>query len=409
MTAAPRTSRAVAAALVALAAAVPGGAAGASDGGDGGGDGGPRGCAVDDARLTEASGLTTLPGRPDLLLAHDDSGDSGRLVVLRRDTCEVLADPSLSGVDVVDVEDVDTAAAAEGGPLVVLADTGDNERRRDEVALLLLRPGDRPEEAAALDVRRVVVRLPEGPADVEAVVVDDAGTTALLVQKTLSERAALWAVALDGAGTVEAVQVATARLSGSLLERPVLQVTAADLAPDGSALVLRTYVDTRVWELDDGDADLADRVASALEASDGQVVATPPQPQGEAVAWVADGLLLLSEGMPAPLDLVVDDVVGRRAAPPGGRSGSVTSPAPSGAGPAGTSPSASPSADASGAGTGDDGGRGDGVGADGAGGAGDAVGPGDALLTGAVVLVGAGVLAAAVLVLRRRAARPGSR
>ena len=344
-----RSRRVLAASAVvaALLAAAPTAAAGQGDDGDDGPAPRPsQRCELDDARLVEGSGVAEVPGRDDLLLAHDDGPDGAGLVVLARDDCEVVAEQAL-GVDVaevVDVEDVDVAAGAPGGPVAVLADTGDNERTRDRAALLLvpLPDGvDRP--AGPLDVRRVEVALPDGPADVEALVVDPSARVALLVEKTLAPSARVWAVDLGDGDRVDARQVARADLAGGVLERPVLQVTGADLAPDRSALVLRTYVDVRVWELDlptapPGPASaeaLVDAVAAALAQGPGRRLAVPPQPQGEAVAWLDDGLLLLSEGRPSALDLVGGpDLVGR----------AVETPAPDPAGSPGAAAADEPTA-----------------------------------------------------------------
>ena len=310
------------AAVLLVTAPVP--AAGAADDDDGPERLPAQRCEVDDARLVEGSGLGEVPGRDDRLLAHDDGERGARLVVLAADGCRVVAEHALDA-EAVDVEDVDVAPDAAGGAVAVLADTGDNRRSRETVALLVVDlPDDVDRPAGPLDVRRVEVVLPDGPADVEALVVDPTARAALLVEKTLLPRARVWAVDLEAADRVRARQVATAEVPGSVPRRPVLQTTAADLAPDGSALVLRTYVDLRVWELGDAGAGsprgpvgeaFVDGVARALDEGPGVSLVPPSQPQGEAAAWVDDGLLLLSEGRPAPLDLVGgQELVGR--APP---------------------------------------------------------------------------------------------
>ncbi len=73
-------------------------------------------------------------------------------------------------------------------------------------------------------------------------------------------------------------------------------VTAGDIAPDGSRIALRTYTDLLEWPLGDRD------VGKALEGTP-TVTPLPATPQGEGLAYRADGRAVLtsSEGAGSPV------------------------------------------------------------------------------------------------------------
>jgi hypothetical protein len=69
-------------------------------------------------------------------------------------------------------------------------------------------------------------------------------------------------------------------------------LTGGDIAPDGSAILLRTYADAFLWPRRPGEA-----IAEALSRPPCQVPLRV-EPQGEAIAFSADGrsYLTVSEG-----------------------------------------------------------------------------------------------------------------
>src|SRR5690606_18572639 len=127
---------------------------------------------------------------------HNDSGDAARLFAIDTAESVVVTQFQLPGIDAVDWEDM-ASGVIDGRPTLVVADTGDNARRRDHVTLLVIdepardQPArdepvrdepvrDEPvrDELAAsggrrphpLDVRRRIhVQYPDGPRDCEAI------------------------------------------------------------------------------------------------------------------------------------------------------------------------------------------------------------------------------------------------
>ncbi|SFK50617.1 hypothetical protein [Geodermatophilus ruber] len=241
-------------------------------------------CQIVDERLPELSGLVVVGDR---MLAINDGGDQLAVFVLDA-TCRVLT-VHTAPVDPYDPEDL--AVAADG--TVWLADTGDNGGTRETVALLALRP----------DGTTGLYRLsyPDGPRDVEALLLAPDGTPYLVSKEVLGASKVYRPVtALVDAGTVGLTEVAGVDLTltgtpgGPVGRAGQLMVTGGAVSPDGRFVALRTYTDAYVWPLSGSD------VAGAL-AGEPSRVALPPAPQGEAISFSADssGLVVAGEGVPS--------------------------------------------------------------------------------------------------------------
>jgi hypothetical protein len=176
---------------------------------------------------------------------------------------------------------------------VWLADTGDNRRSRSTVALIALRPD------GAAQVYRLT--YPDGPRDAEALLLAPDGTPYLVTKEVLGTSEVYRpSAALDVDGSVPLTKVAdlaltlTGTAGGPVGRAGQLMVTGGAVSPDGAVLALRTYTDAYVWSLAGSD------VVGAL-AMPPVRVALPDSPQGEAIAFAADGrsLLVTGEGLPA--------------------------------------------------------------------------------------------------------------
>ncbi|MBA2390226.1 MAG: hypothetical protein H0V67_08220 [Geodermatophilaceae bacterium] len=246
-------------------------------------------CTVTDPRLSEASGLAVDGDR---LMMVNDGGEALEVYVLDR-SCRVTS-VITSPVDPYDIEDL--ARAVDG--TLWLADTGDNGRDRDTVALHALRE----------DGQSVLFRFtyPDGPHDAEALLLDAAGRPYVLTKEPLG-RAGIYtpsappspsaAVPMSRVGDLEFTPTGTP--GGPLGEIGQVLVTGAALSPDGAFAAVRTYTDAYVYAVPDGD------VLAAL-GGDPVRVALPASPQGEAIAFAANSrdLLVTSEGTPFDVTLV---------------------------------------------------------------------------------------------------------
>jgi hypothetical protein len=234
-------------------------------------------CAVADPRLLELSGLVWHRGA---LWSTDDGGRRVELHRLDLDGPEcAVADTRTADIDPFDVEDL---ALGPGGSIWV-ADTGDNQRRRETVAVVVL-----PERGAP---RLHRLTYPDGPHDAEALLVDDAGVPHVIT-KEAGRPAGVYRTEVppEGTGPTPLVRVASVSLPASQTPGGPIgglgsrTVTGAAATGDGRVVALRTYTDAWLFTVPDGD------LTAALQGDPVQVP-LPDEPQGEAIAFGADGTL----------------------------------------------------------------------------------------------------------------------
>ena len=245
-------------------------------------------CQLTDPWLPEVSGLVEAGDR---MLVHNDGGDSLDVYVLDG-TCAVVTVHS-AAVDPYDPEDM--ALAVDG--TVWLADTGDNTGTRTTVALLALHA----------DGSSSVYRLayPDGPRDVEALVLAPDGTPYLVTKEVLGASEVYRPVStLVEDGTVGLTEVGggefvlTGTPGGPVGRAGQLMVTGGAVSPDERWITLRTYTDAYVWPLTGSD------VAGAL-AGEPRRVALPEAPQGEAISFTGDSAALVVAGEGLASDVTV--------------------------------------------------------------------------------------------------------
>jgi hypothetical protein len=243
-------------------------------------------CTFDDDQLDEVSGLVDGPEGPQVV---NDSGNPS--TVYRIDP----ADCAVAGTRAVPVagRDVEDLARGADGTLW-LADTGDNDSARSTVAMLRLPVGG----------GEIVTRLtyPDGPHDAEALLLPG-DARPVIVTKELGGRSAIYTVdaplppvpttvpiplrrvgdvVVPASDTPNAGRGASALVGGRL-------VTGGAVSADGRVVALRTYSDA--WLYPAGSTATAEDVVAALRGTPVRVP-LPNEPQGEAIAFAADGTLL---------------------------------------------------------------------------------------------------------------------
>jgi hypothetical protein len=233
-------------------------------------------CTIDDPRLVELSGLAVVG---DGLWAMADGGRRVELHRLGPGTCTVV-ESRTAKVDPYDAEDL---AMGPDGSLWV-GDTGDNEQRRSTVALIVVPVQGEPE------LHRLT--YPDGPHDAEALLVDARGVPTVVTKSVGAAGIYQPEGPLDGVGPTPLVHVGDLALPsstttggpiGSLGSRTI---TGGAMTADGRTVALRTYTDAWLFAVPDGGT-----VADALRTAPVQVP-LPDEPQGEALAFAADGTLL---------------------------------------------------------------------------------------------------------------------
>lgn len=255
-----------------------------------------RPCAVAtvrDERLRECSGLAASRRYPGLLWAHNDSGDLPRLFALNLQG-QTRALVHVVGARAVDWEDIAAGPGPDGRPSLYIGDIGNNTRSRQDLTVYCIPEPDldstdavRSEPALPLPFR-----YPDGSFDAEALMVHPHTGDLYLITKCMGEVCGLYRFPrpLQPGVRVTLERVGTLRLSvPSIWGR---MVTAADIAPDGERFAVRTYLSLFEFSMVPGEP-----LEKALAIPPIEIPA-PPEWQGEAVAYRADGagLFTLAEG-----------------------------------------------------------------------------------------------------------------
>jgi hypothetical protein len=236
------------------------------------------GCSVTDRRLAELSGLAVAPDGG--VWAMSDGGSRVALYRLDTATCAV-AETRNAALDPYDAEDL--AIAPDGAFWV--ADTGDNDRLRDTVALLVLPPDGVP--------RMHRLTYPDGPHDAEALLIGADGVP-VIVTKEVGGIAGVYRPAepLAEPGPTPLMRAGSAGFprsetrGGPIGALGAFTVTGGATSAGREVVALRTYTDAWLYRVPpSGD------LVAALQGTPVQVP-LPDEPQGEALAFLPDGTLL---------------------------------------------------------------------------------------------------------------------
>ena len=172
-----------------------------------------------------------------------------------------------------------------------LADLGDNSRNRQTVALVSLHP-----ESGAGDLYRL--RYPDGPQDAETLLLSADGEP-VVVTKSLFGPSGIYRPAgartvteLESPGPTDLERVGTLALGptetpgGPIPGASSSMITGGAVSEDGTVAAVRTYTDVYLFHAPDRD------IVAALLSGPDLRIAVPGEPQGEAIAFTADGDLL---------------------------------------------------------------------------------------------------------------------
>ncbi len=236
--------------------------------------------AVESDLLVEASGLVVHDG---VLWTHNDSG-APALLAMDPDGSTRSWIP-LEGVSVVDWEDLTLL----DGKLLI-GDIGDNLSARISLGLVEVPLPDPDADGVPVAARHVPAAWETGPRDAEALLADPVTGDLLAVSKVFDGLSVVARAPTPLADPAVLQEVLSLQFGAPPLGHATL-VAGGAIAPDGSGVVLRTYLDAFVWPRVPGEP-WADTFARAPCFVDLET-----EPQGEAIAWAADGLYTVSEGV----------------------------------------------------------------------------------------------------------------
>ena len=238
--------------------------------------------------LQEASGLVASRAHPGVLWAHNDSGDGPYLYALTTDGRH-LGVFALSGAEARDWEDLAIGPGPEAGVDYLYAgDIGDNESQQDlkyvyRVAEPAVDTDQAPADTTLTGVSTITLRYPDGPSDAETLLVDPLSGDLYVITKRSTDVSVYRAAApistsdvvvMERTGTLSLPRVAGAPAAGQ-------GAVGGDISPSGLEVLLKTYAAVYYWQR--GSA------ADPLFAHPHRPLPYVSEPQGEAIAWAADG------------------------------------------------------------------------------------------------------------------------
>jgi hypothetical protein len=251
---------------------------------------------VKDERINESSGIAASIRYRGAFWTHNDSGDSARIFLINK-SGETMAVVNLKDVSAYDWEDIASFKVGKEG-YILIADTGDNARRRENCVLYIIREPEikvNPEnkEAPSVDVeplQAVRFNYEDGPHDCESVAVDPSGTTVYFVSKA-REGGKVYSMPIPSKDSKEA------NIAKAIADIKLPYVTAMDISSDSRRAVILTYGDA--YEFDR----LVDGSWAEAFSSEPSRIKTPTRKQGESICYGSDGktLFLTSENAFQPI------------------------------------------------------------------------------------------------------------
>jgi hypothetical protein len=202
----------------------------------------PRRIAALPAALSEASGVAISRRYPDILWAHNDSGEP---ILFAIDTLGKLRGRVRVDTGNNDWEDIAAAPCGSGNCLYIGA-TGDNRQQRsDRVIYRIAEPA--LDGAAQVDAR-FRYRLKDGPQDVEALFVLP-GEKIFLITKGRRGGITLYAFPENPSTTEVSTLEPVQALTNGLVQLPDM-VTAASASRDGKTVIIRSYSALQLYSFD---------------------------------------------------------------------------------------------------------------------------------------------------------------
>ena len=257
---------------------------------------------LEERAIREASGLAAGQHQPGVYWTLNDSGNEPNLFAFDPEG-RTLGRFTVANARNEDWESLQAGPGRDGRPALYVGDTGDNdENRREGVIYRVPEPeldpaSKQPTPARTEPAEALRYVFPDGPRNVEAMLVHPRTGETLLVTKSLSGYAGVYRLPPTAEPNQRTMLEPVAQLDLRPLGVFSFLVTDGSVSPDGRRVILRTYLAGLEYDVPDG-ASLA-----SIWGQQPRVFALEDTRQGEAITYRADGraLLTVGEGSPARL------------------------------------------------------------------------------------------------------------
>ncbi len=264
-------------------------------------------CQIQNDAITELSGIAASQLAIGGWYVHNDSGD-GPNAYLVDENCRTRATLRVAGTVAFDWEDASSTTLPDGRPSVMFADIGDNLTVRNTIRVVEIAEPSQLVDADQLAIDVVPyatyrISYPNDRHNAEALFVTPDRHLGIIT-KSESGKATVYLsadAASDAQQTLQLVGVASLDLTERWPSSPApgarqLQVTAADMTPDGTLLVIRTTARAWVWRVPgDVPTDVeGDAWSQAMRQAPLTTIEFPQMTQAEAIAFDANGTNIVS-------------------------------------------------------------------------------------------------------------------
>jgi hypothetical protein len=260
---------------------------------------------LDSNELKEVSGMSESVTNPGLLWTHNDSGDEARILLIDSNA-HLKAIVRFADTKQRDWEDMAVGPGpVEGKTYVYVGDIGDNDSKHKYKFIYRVEEPvidwSKTPDTTLIHVDRIKFKLPDGPRDIETMMVDPLTRDIYLISKR-EQKVNLYRLPYPQSTTNEmTAELAMPKIEfNQFVEKEVSnkdgqvltngyhsdffnQVVSGDISHDGNELLVKSYSSVYYWKREKNESimDLLKRTPMRLPYS--------PEPQGEAIAFDVRG------------------------------------------------------------------------------------------------------------------------
>ena len=256
--------------------------------------------ALQDARMSETSGIAASVANPGILYVHNDSGDTSRFFAIHPDgslktVVYFTGDKSLPRLGVTDCEDIAVNIGPQPGTYVYMGDIGDNTAVRKDIIVFRIKEPALSDTLVNAQADPLELTYPDGPRDAETLMVDPVDKLLYIVSKREDSVGIYSTPLLFNANDTAVLQLRAKLYFSGLGETKY--ITAGDISQDGTRILLKSYSQVYYWKRQTGEA-----IWQSMQRSPDALPYTI-EPQGEAIGFTTDakGYYTTSEGVDAKL------------------------------------------------------------------------------------------------------------
>lgn len=253
--------------------------------------------------IRESSGLANSPCQPEILWTHNDSGDNAFIFALDK-TGKKLATFKVAGAKNNDWEDMAIRQTEAGECFLYIGDIGNNERLKSEMTVYMVKEPEvtgatassKKNPLATAPAQAIRFEYPDSRHDAETLLVHPQSGDLYVLTKHISDAAGVYRLraVYDSNKTNRLEKIAALTVPAI----PNGLLTGGAISPDGTRLALCDYFSAYELVLPAGAQNFDE-----IWRQKPQKIETGARPQGETIAYSADGsaLFATSERKDSPL------------------------------------------------------------------------------------------------------------